>query len=402
LYATFYHRGVSISPDEHGFSPVICSAGSLETVRITVTQLGNAPTGEMSVEIKGTNNDEFFINLTTIPSIYTDDDFVFDVGVCLGSTPQYLEGFVYTALLEIKGENTKIHEIPLNIRVNHFFPGFIYRNGFHDRRCTGCDFYNDEPCEYGSFSNHARQCSVCSGIESHTADWAAWTAWAQGTVQQHTRTRTCRHTGCGFIDNDSGSHNEATTGAWTHDATNHSRSRSCSLCNRFIRTETIRHNFTPWVDQGNGTHRRSCPDCNRVETPSHTWGNAIASWIAVDTSNVWSGFYHHRRPCTAAGCNALTEEPCGNTVTWIPVAGGHCHVRCTTPGCTAGSAANCPRLLNPYPCSWNPNLHPTSLINMGAGTQHHWQVLGELGSRTGANFNAPSGTPCTWCGQKKP
>jgi hypothetical protein len=339
IIATFYHRGVRITPvGGHAFDDLDCGYSFNDYFTLTITQMGNAPTGPITVNLSGADNDAFSLSAYSLPSININESVTIDVGVNAGNTPVSFYDKTYTASINVSGDNLNIHSVPVAVKISHSYSQLTYRNGFHDQSCVGCNLYKSGLCSYSNWSvsagAHRRSCSVCLGADSHTP---VWTMWNLGNSTSHLRT-------CTLCDiTDSGSHNDLSfPSTWTnHDATNHSRARSCNVCNRLMRTELQAHtwgNWGAWTQGDANNHHRtgSCTaaGCARAAVvgttagtfAAHTWG----AWTNHDATN-------HRRTCSTAGCARSQDQAhtWGNWSGWANHnATQHRRTRtCTTAGC---------------------------------------------------------------------
>jgi len=294
ITAAFYHRGISISSanSTHMFSPIMCGSETNEVYIITIEQLGNAPTGPIHIGKSGNNPEAFVFHDSTISSINIGETYELELRIGSVTSPLSLSGHSLSAEIEVTGDNVGEHSAPVTVRVNHNLTGFQYRDGNHDRTCVGCDFHQSEACSFGAWSNHARTCAICRGVDSHAADWEPWT---HGTASQHTRNcRICSQT-------ESDNHVWGNWGDWQHgDDHLHIRTGSCIICERPSGIQFDAHEWggwSTWEDDG-GTHfttthcRRhgACTVCGKEthEDIPHVWQN---NWL-------WNNELTHSRPCT--------------------------------------------------------------------------------------------------------
>jgi len=316
LHAVFYHRGITVSPGgTYIFAPVMCGKASNETHKITISQSGNAPTGSVRISKGGAFPGEYSISSTYIPGLGIGEKYELEIRVDNSLSPTDLDGVSYAASIIIDGKNVAERIIPVSIRVDHDFPPFTYKGGYHEHACTGCGFHKSGNCTYGAWNNHARICSVCSGTSTHTPEWSSW---SQGTATQHTRTCTI----CSLVNN--ANH---TWGNWTTAGTTQ-HTRTCSTCSR---QDNQNHTWGAWSAWGQGTatqhsRTRSCTTagCTQIQTENanHSWvnftgGNSAANHRCSDCSreaaHTWSGWSsinstQHRRTCS--GCSRSETGNC--------------------------------------------------------------------------------------------
>jgi hypothetical protein len=309
ITTTFYHRGILITPaDGHIFDDLDCGYNFDDYHTLTIKQLGNAPTGQIDLSLSGKDSDAFYFSTYSIPNIDINDSVTIDVGVRTGIVPTGFYDNTFTASIDVSGEHLNMHASPVSAKIAHTYSQLIYRNGFHDHNCTGCNLYKSGLCLYGSWSVlagvHRRSCSVCLGVESHAPVWNLWSP-----LNDANHLRTC--TLCNITE--SAPHNENTIGVWGHgDTVNHVRTRHCSVCNSFMRNEALPHSWggwSSWSDGGDFVHNRTrvCNDCNRPDSDSapHSWGN-WGAWTHGDVTN------HHRTgSCTACGRAAAVGTTAG-------------------------------------------------------------------------------------------
>jgi len=345
ITATAYHRGVSVSPvGWFVFEPVECDTDTAETYTITISQLGNAPTGAIYIDKQGDYPYEYAISTSFIPSIDIGSTYELEISTNLGSSPPGLEGYTFNAIVDITGDNISDHTVPVSVRVEHNFSELEYRGGFHDHYCIGCKFYSDDKCNYNSWIGHSRSCIVCKGVNSHPP---SWTAWVHGTAERHSRT-------CDKCDlDDTDPHNWGNWGAWTQgDATNHSRTGSCTICTRpggsntaahtwggwgawsntnaTIHTrsrtcstcsrsgsETASHSFSAWSIRDGSTHSRNCSSCGRLETPAHNYiTNPNPSYVGYHIFEINNSVTHSHGIHICGTCSyVLPSERIGSAMT---------------------------------------------------------------------------------------
>jgi len=298
LRTAFYHRGISVSPGGlYTFESIICGFESDEVLRVTVSQLGNAPTGPISIEKSGPYPDEFKTSSSYIPGLGIGESYELDITVNKGLSPPDFSGYYLAALISITGEYFQKHSIPVSLRVDHDFPPLIYRGGHHDHTCSGCGFHNSADCTYSIWDDHSRTCSICTGVSSHMPEWSAW---AHGTATQHTRSCTL----CALTNN--ANHTWSGWSAWANtNASNHTRSRSCTTCSRPA-SESAAHSFGGWSYQNNTNHSRRCSGCGRSETGNHTW--EVYSQHRNHSVNPVPVSGQHQRWCRV--CNGTSLEAC--------------------------------------------------------------------------------------------
>ena len=292
LRATAYHRGIAISPlGPFAFKPVGCDNDPTEVYTVTISQLGNAPTGPIYINKSGNYPYEYAISTPFIPGIGIGLSYEMDISVDLSASPPGLSGYTFDASVDITGRHISNLSIPLSIRVDHNFTGLVYRGGFHDHECIGCKYYSRGNCSYSSWTGHSRSCTICRGINSHTPQWTAWT---QGTAEQHSRTCTA----CQLADNVT--HAWGSWSSWVNsNATNHTRNRTCTVCSR-PGSESVAHSYTAWsvwsdLDSNNHTRNRTCTACSRPgsESAAHTY-TAWSAWVNSNSTN-----HTRSRSCTA-------------------------------------------------------------------------------------------------------
>jgi hypothetical protein len=316
IITTFYHRGISVTPGgSRAFDDLDCGYSFDDYYSITITQLGNAPTGLIVINLRGDNYNTFSLSKYTIPSIDIDAGVTIDVGVRAGIIPTDYHYNIYNTSINVAGYHINLQTIPVSVKIIHDYTDFVYRGGFHDHSCNGCELYKSYFCSYSSWSVrgevHGRSCSVCFGVDSHEF---MWSAWSFGDDAGHLRVCSL----CDIID--SASHNDLSFLAiWTNeDSINHSRARNCNVCNKFMRTELQAHtwgNWGAWTQGDAANHHRtgSCTTagCGRAAAvgttagtfDAHTWP---AAWTNHDADN-------HRRLCTTAGCG----RPQDQAHTWV-------------------------------------------------------------------------------------
>jgi hypothetical protein len=317
ITATFYHRGILITPVcGHAFDDHDCGGIFDEYFSLSITQLGNAPTGQITLNISGTDSDVFYLSAYNIPSIDIDDSVIIDAGIRSDSVPTGYYYNIYTAQIDVSGDYLNAHTAPVSVRIAHSYSPLIYRGGFHNQYCTGCNLYRSGLCIYSLWSvlagTHRRSCSICFGVDSHMP---AWSPWSPLNSAEHLRTCTL----CNI--HETAPHNDLSFPAtWTNaDAANHSRERRCTVCNRFMRTELQAHtwgNWSAWTHGDANNHHRtgSCttPGCGRPAIvgsttgtfEAHNWG----SW------SIWSHDENvHSRTRSCSICSRPDSESYAHT-----------------------------------------------------------------------------------------
>jgi hypothetical protein len=152
-----------------------------------------------------------------------------------------------------------------------------------------------------SSAGASSRCGTTRNSAAHT--WPDYGNWVSQNATQHGRSRTCSHANCnatqsevnqnhvfamtigdqwnhwescGTANNTAGinsrcgvtrnpaAHNANTLGAWTNqNATHHTRTRHCSVCNRNMGNENAEHRTSGWWNHAaGGVCARSCLDCN--------------------------------------------------------------------------------------------------------------------------------------------
>jgi len=265
IQATMYHRGVAISPEEpYTFEPIECGSDNDEIHKVTITQLGNAPTGPIYISKNGDYPYEYAVSSLYIHDIGIGSDYELDIHVDLGSSLPGFSGHTYTASVDIAGKYIFDSSIPLSVTVNHDFSDFIYQDGYHEHECKGCGLDSRGDCIYSSWADHARFCGICFGVSSHTADWSQW---AHGTESRH--------------------------------------SRSCEVCDQ---DDDEDHAWNPWASQNSTQHRRDCPVCTRQDTASHAWNGTHTATqhrcgaCSLLQNHAWSGGSHTDSQHRCASC----------------------------------------------------------------------------------------------------
>jgi len=320
LKAAAYHIGVSVSPGgSFAFDPVECGIDSAQTHTVTISQLGNAPTGSIYIKKSGDYPYEYGISTQNIPNIDVGSSYELDISIDLGSSPPGLSGYTFNAYIDITGENIADHSIPLSVKVDHNFSTLEYRGGFHDHSCIGCKYYSSGSCNYSSWISHSRSCTICKGPSSHDPSWTAWVhgtvdnhsrtcaicaladtaahtwgnwgAWTQGDTINHTRTGSC--TTCARPGgSNSAAHTWGGWSAWINsNATNHERNRSCTTCSR-PGNESVAHSFTAWANINSTTHSRNCTVCGRSESGTHSNSLGYTAFYAGYHTNGSYQFMH--------------------------------------------------------------------------------------------------------------
>jgi len=193
----------------------------------------------------------------------------------------------------------------------------------HHRNCVRCNVLQTQAHTWVNFTggtsatNH--RCPTCLREAAHS--WPAYGNWTQGDATNHTRSRTCSTTGC----NQNQSETLAHVWQWDTTATQHRQlcgtaaNNSAGTAGRCARA-TAWANHT-WANLDATNHR--CPTCLRLA--AHTWGawSNTSSW-----SN--SGFYlvgTCRRVCSTSGC-ARPDTP-GHTESGWENSGNDRRIRCT-------------------------------------------------------------------------
>jgi len=187
-----------------------------------------------------------------------------------------------------------------------------------------------------------RACTRCGNnntANSHrNHSWGSWGTWGQGDSSFHQRSRACNHPGCSAAQNNANfaqhnntgvraAHNENTTADWAtyvyRTCTQggiYTRNRSCSVCNRHMRTErnysdALGHSMGSW---GPGTSTRctgitftqsrtcSRAGCSTSETRSAT-GTAAHNWERRQ-----QGFVGHGCAEVCTLCNAVNSATMGH------------------------------------------------------------------------------------------
>jgi len=189
---------------------------------------------------------------------------------------------------------------PLIDNQNHAWGAWTLFNATqHRRECSVCHRFDFANHNWTNLNETNHRCSTCLFESAHT--WGAWSAWSQGNVTNHTRTRTCTTAGCGRVDTQTAAH---TWGGWTQgDGTNHTR--TCTTCGR---SNSAAHTWGAWSAWGQGTssshtRTRSCTTCGRGDSgsASHTWG----SWTQGNATS-------HTRTCTACGRSSSANHSWGS------------------------------------------------------------------------------------------
>jgi hypothetical protein len=288
IIATFYHRGISIAPVcGHVFDDHDCGGLFDEYFSLSITQLGNAPTGPIILNISGADSDAFYLSTYNIPSIDINDSTIIDAGIRTDNVPTGYYYNIYTAQIDVSGDYLNIHTAPVSVRIAHSYSPLIYRGGFHNQYCTGCNLYRRGFCSYSHWSvlagAHSRSCSICLGEDSHAP---VWSPWSQLNNAEHLRTCTL----CSITQSE-----PHTWGAWANLNATHHR-RTCSLCSR---NDDAAHTWGAWINLNTTHHRRTCSLCSRNDDAAHTWG----TWANLNTT-------HHRRTCS------LCSENDDTTHTW--------------------------------------------------------------------------------------
>jgi len=287
ITATFYHRGILITPDDgHAFDDLDCGYSFDNHFTLTIAQLGNAPTGQITIDISGADYDAFYLSSRIISSIDINDSVTIDVGVRADNVPPGYYCNTYSANVDVSGYHVNPQALPVSVKVAHNYSQFLYRNGYHDRYCTGCKLYRSGFCSYSDWSVltgiHRRSCSVCFGEDRHTPVWGSW-----------------------------GPFNDA----------NHLR--TCTECNI---TDTAFHTWGNWSNFNTANHRRACTTagCGITQEAAHTWGGWSA-WGSI------SGTHHRQsRSCTTTGCGRIehNDQPHATLGWWNLGDGHHCARSC--------------------------------------------------------------------------
>jgi len=320
IIVEFYHRGILITPDgSHAFSDLDCGYSFGDYITLTITQLGNAPTGPITIKIIGEDCGAFYLCTYNISGIDVMESITIDIGVRSGNVPMGYNYNTYNTNVNVSGNYINVYNAPVSVKVAHIYSALAYRGGFHDQYCIGCNLNKSDLCDYSAWSvsagTHMRSCSVCLGVDNHAPDYGVWGAWNQGTADHHHRTRICRHSGCTIINFGNENHNDLLFPAtWTNtDAVNHSRARSCSVCNRFMRTETQAHtwgNWGAWTQGDANNHYRtgSCTaaGCGRAAVVGSTAGTFEEHTWTLTSSNIRQDGLCHIFTCTT--CNASLSK----------------------------------------------------------------------------------------------
>jgi len=353
LRAAFYHRGVSVTPsDSYSFSLIKCGMIANETHKIRVSNIGNAPTGNLTIGKSGASPDAFTTTASIINSLDPNQSFDFDIGLSNASPISSSGGITYTASIVVSGENIITRVIPVSIRYEHDYSSWEHRGGYHERVCKSCGVVERANCDYagwtviGDHTAHQRICRVCTGVDSHSPSWGttfinidssnhrrtcticnqsqnvnhtwgSWSAWSAGTSTHHTQTRTCTAAGCGASETNSHAHTWA-----AHDGTHH----RCPTCGHLEG-----HNWNPWIRIENwadgGRCSRTCRVCDNTQVEYHS---IELTYLGIGSVLNHTSYHGHRIRCTKV-CGYDTSNLC---VFNAANSSGRCH------GWNGGSSYN--------------------------------------------------------------
>jgi hypothetical protein len=312
IIATFYHRGVLVTPaDGFVFDDLDCGYSFDDYYTLTIAQLGNAPTGPITINISGDDYEAFYLCTYNIPNIDINDSVTIDAGVKAGIEPPGYYDNTYIASIDVSGSHLNVHAIPVSVRIAHDDLSFL-------ERWTNADAVNH---------SRERSCSACNifmRTELHAHIWGNWGIWTQGDVNNHHRTGSCTAPGCGraaVVGSTAGTFAAHTWGTWSnHDANNHRRICTTAGCTR---PQDQAHTWGGWTNHDATNHRRICttPGCTRPQDQAHIWGG----WTNHDATN-------HRRTCTTPGC-ARPQDQAHIWGGWTNHDATNHRRTCTTPGC---------------------------------------------------------------------
>jgi hypothetical protein len=303
INAAFVHRGVNLGVANHTFPAVNCGFVPA-THTLTVTNIGNAPTNAMTVS--RTNPTQYNISATTIPSIAIGGSASVNVSPvagqlanAAGTTEAALGTRTITSTVTVTGNDIIARTANYSMTINHTFPTWAGR--------------------HGSLSHCQRHCThaACNAIHQLTHGWSSWSGWSQGAGTTHTRSRSC--TRCNRPASESASCDESSTGGWTTHVVqtctqggSYSRPRSCSTCSRFMRTEwyssnALGHTMGSWSQTtaptciATGTDTRRCTRCSG-NTQTRTVAALGHDWVWDDADQ--------GHTCSRCGFPSLTGSCC--------------------------------------------------------------------------------------------
>jgi len=339
ITASFLHRGVTVSPvTGHNFANINCGEENDESHRVTITNVGNAPTGAINLTRSGAYPDEFAASTYSIPNMDVGAKHEIDITVDLDLSPPGFVGYTFGGNIYISGSHISNVSLPFSVRVYH-----VWGNWGSWTQGDATNHHRTGSCTTPGCGRVAIIGTTPGTFAAHT--WGNWSAWGSISGTHHRQSRTCTTAGCGHVQHNDQPHrtsawwNNSTAGhctrscqdcgvhlehvahahsAWTdiHDGTNcvinctrcgaahlhvanhwnHASGwrdnhdgahcyRVCTLCNRYLGSQG--HTWGAWGHGDAWNHTRTCTSCSRHEAHGHAWGN----WGSINATQ-------HRRTCS--------------------------------------------------------------------------------------------------------
>jgi len=169
IRATFYHRGIVVSPSSSiSFSAVHCGNNAIETRRITISQVGNAPTGQIGISKGGLHHSQFSISAQSIPNLDLNERFELDISSHIRLFPGSLDSANFTASIVINGENISQRAVALSTRVDHAWSGWASHDAsVHRNTCAPCGQFIPQNHSWTFFDHTNHRCGTCTVQQAH-------------------------------------------------------------------------------------------------------------------------------------------------------------------------------------------------------------------------------------------
>lgn len=224
------------------------------------------------------------------------------------------------------------------------------KNGSNAVDATGCSVSLTVDCDhsYGSWTQgddgHQQTCSLCGSVNTQSHRWDGGTVTKPATCQE-TGVMTYSCTVCGATKTEEIPKNNehSFSNPTSVDGSNHAA--TCSVCHQQVtephnwdsgtvtkpatcketgiltiscpdcgatKTATIpvtdTHSFGAWTNADGSGHKRTCKDCGKVETASHSWNNGVVTKPATCKEEGVKTY-------TCTGCSTTKTEPIAKTDT---------------------------------------------------------------------------------------
>jgi len=315
IIVTFYHLGIDISPNiPFTFDGIECSHDIDQLHTITITNIGNAPTGEIRIEKDGFYPNQFTIGFDSIESIKFEGSIDLDVRVILELRPKDAAGYTYGGLINISGDNVRDFSVPVSVKVDHSWGQWSAWENTSETHHT-----------------RSRACTVCDvpGTGSDTHDYSNWES-----ISSTQHSGSCKDCSRPVTEN----HNDNASTAWSMIFLGYAyggystdmplssqcqRTPGCSDCGYTSPAPQIqghRYGGCTTSSSSNGFHYRTCSSCGYVHSVHGVY--ASSPWQSTsDFAPIYSSTQHHAYYCLF--CHHVPLSIGWNTLDCVMI-GGRC------------------------------------------------------------------------------